>query len=126
MEHDDSKFESYLREFKPRRPEPLEQPALRRPLWPRRLAAAAAIAVGISALLWSGRENREQIATQSFQGNPLQLASETGASELLLLPMTRLALDDPQQLDEQLTKAARTSLPNFRKSDSTLRVLAKE
>jgi len=126
MQDQDSKFESYLREFTPHRPQPLEQAALAQRLWPRRLAAAAAMAIGLGTLLWSGRQNRDQNVAQSFQGTRLEPAGNASGSELLLLPMTRLALDDPQQLDAKLTKAARTILPNFRKSDSALRVLAKE
>jgi len=43
-----------------------------------------------------------------------------------MVPLTQLALQDPEQLDAQLTAASPTVLPDFRASDSTLRVLAKE
>jgi hypothetical protein len=126
MQRDDSKFESYLREFEPRRPQPLEQPVLARTVWPRRLAAAAAIAIGLGTLQWADRKGREQDTARSSQGTPFQPSVKTGASQLLLLPMTRLALEDPERFDTELVKASRTTLPNFRQSDGILRVLAEE
>jgi hypothetical protein len=45
---------------------------------------------------------------------------------LALLPLTQVALQDPKQLDAQLTAASLRVLPDFRGSTSTLRVLAKE
>jgi len=46
--------------------------------------------------------------------------------KLSLVAVTQMALKDPEQLDAQLTEASRRMLPDFRGSDSTLRVLAKE
>jgi hypothetical protein len=45
---------------------------------------------------------------------------------LSLLPLTRLAFENPVQLDVELARASRRELPDFQGSASTLRVLAKE
>jgi hypothetical protein len=127
MQHDDSTFESYLQEFEPKRPRALGQLPVSQRVWPRRLAAAAAIVLGMEILLWIGREKRDENGLEPFvesaSGGPQRGA---GASDLRLVPLTRLALSDPKKLDLELANASRNELPNFRRSDSTLQVLAKE
>jgi hypothetical protein len=54
------------------------------------------------------------------------LEAKSPARPLELLPLTQLALQNPEQLDAQLSTASPRVLPDFRGSDSTLRVLAKE
>jgi hypothetical protein len=54
------------------------------------------------------------------------LEAKSPASPVALLPLTQLALQDPEQLDAQLTAASLRVLPDFRNGNSTLRVLAKE
>jgi len=51
---------------------------------------------------------------------------KSSAPSLALVPLTQLALRDPEQLDVQLTAVSPTVLPDFRGSNSTLCVLAKE
>lgn len=126
MENDDKNFESYLREFAPQRPRALEQPASPQRFWPRRLAAAAAIAIGMETLLLSTHMKRDGRALLLVQEKSAQLPDKWRRSELLLLPMTRLALNDPQRLDAKLTEVSNAILPDFRKSNSTLQVLARE
>jgi hypothetical protein len=43
-----------------------------------------------------------------------------------LLPLTQLALQNPEKLEAELARASQRVLPDFRGSESTLRVLAKE
>lgn len=54
------------------------------------------------------------------------LEAKSPSRPLELLPLTQLALQNPEQLDAQLSTASPRVLPDFRGSDSTLRVLAKE
>ncbi|HKV26231.1 MAG TPA: hypothetical protein VJN93_16665 [Candidatus Acidoferrum sp.] len=126
MNENQDRFENFLREFEPRRPRPLERRAAHRlPVW--RLAAAAVILLAMGAGFWSVHRKKNLEVAQSPREKTLVLpATETSNPEPLLLPLTELALNDPEQLDAELAKASRKLLPNFRKGESTLRVLAKE
>src|SRR5260370_37332959 len=59
MENNDRKFEEYLGEFRPRKPRALPELIVHRQVWPRRLAAAAAIAISLGASLWFVRRKNE-------------------------------------------------------------------
>ena len=127
MENDGKKFEEYLGEFQPRKPRALPALIVHRQAWPRRLAAAAAIAMFLGASLWFVRRKNELISGEPAAKNSTStLEAESPARPLALLPLTRLALENPEQVDAQLTAASRRVLPDFRGSNSTLRVLAKE
>jgi len=122
-DHDES-FEKYLREFVPKRPPALGLTGMGPRLWMRRLAAAAVVVVAVGGL-WVGahkRGNPQGVGDLQAIGEP---KVESGA-RLLLIPLTRTALKDPEELDTELEEASRRLLPNFRKSSSTLRVLTKE
>jgi len=126
MNENQERFENYLREFEPRRPRPLERPAAqRRQVW--RLAAAAAILLALGAAFWSVRKKKSlEVAQSPKQERSVMPATEPSGPEPLLLPLTEMALNDPEQLDAELAKASRKLLPNFRKRESTLKALAKE
>ncbi|MFZ1206308.1 MAG: hypothetical protein WBC67_12570 [Candidatus Acidiferrales bacterium] len=115
----DEQLENFLREFQPRRPRALPRD---RHVWPRRfVAAAAVIAIFLGGSLWlvlkkAARPRVELDVTTQEPSQP----------RLALLPLTRLALEDPARMDQMLSAASREMLPNLQGSDSTLRVLAKE
>ena len=127
MENHDDQFEKYLGEFQPRRPRALPEPAIHRQVWPRRIAAAAVITIALSASLWFVRKKSELSGGEVVAKDAaLMPASKLVPQPLSLLPLTQLALEAPEQLDTELTKASRRVLPDFRGKESTLRVLAKE
>jgi hypothetical protein len=126
MENNDSKFEEYLREFQPRRPRALPEQIVQRQVWSRRIAAAAAIAISLGASLWFARKKHELKSGEVAKNSTNIPEAKSPAPSSALLPLTQLALQDPEQLDAQLTAASPTVLPDFRSSNSTLRVLAKE
>src|SRR5258708_24933912 len=127
MENNDRKFEAYLGEFQPRKPRALPELIVHRQVWPRRFAAAAAIAISLGASLWFVRkENELNNGEVVLKNATAMLEAKSPASPLALLPLTQVALQDPKQLDAQLTAASLRVLPDFRGSTSTLRVLAKE
>jgi hypothetical protein len=127
MENSERKFEEYLDEFQPRKPRALPELIVHRQVWPRRLAAAAAIAISLGASLWFVRRKNELNNGEVVVKNSTSmLEAKSPASPVALLPLTQLALQDPEQLDAQLTAASLRVLPDFRNGNSTLRVLAKE
>ena len=127
LENNDRKFETYLGEFEPRKPRALPELIVHRQVWPRRLCAAAAVAISLGASLWFVRRKNELNNGEVVAENARSmLEAKSPASPLALLPLTQLALQDPEQLDAQLTAASPRVLPDFRSGNSTLRVLAKE
>jgi len=116
----DEQLESFLREFEPRRPRAL--PILRR-IWPRRLAAAAAIAVVLGGSLWLGGRHAALRGVHTVEKTDERDQART---QMNLLPLTRMALEDPAGLDRALSAASREMLPDLQGSESTLGVLAKE
>jgi hypothetical protein len=127
MEQHDRRFESFLREFQPRRPRALPVPQPTAPSWARRLAATVALATALGCSLWivSRRSLSEHSANPATQETAAQL--ELSSEHLpALVPLTRLALEDPARLDAALTEASRNVLPTLRRRNSTLRLLAKE
>lgn len=127
MEEHDEQLESFLREFEPRRPRALPAIGVVAPARWRRLAAAAAMAMVIGSSVWLvlRKPSPPQAGSSAPQTASLHLTI-SAAPPLALLPLTRLALADPGRLDATLTEASRSVLPDLRRSDGTLRVLAKE
>jgi hypothetical protein len=127
VENHDEHFEKYLSEFQPRQPRALPEPALDRQVWPRRLAAAAAIAIALGSSVWFAGKKSEQGGRELVAKSPAAVPQrESEPRPLSLLPLTQLAFENPAQLDVELARASRRELPDFRGSGSTLRVLAKE
>jgi hypothetical protein len=127
MENSSKKFEEYLGEFQPRKPRALPELVVHRQVWPRRLAAAAAIAISLGAsLCFVRRKNALNSGKIVAKNSTSMLEAKSPPRPLELLPLTQLALQNPEQLDAQLSTASPRVLPDFRGSDSTLRVLAKE
>jgi hypothetical protein len=115
MDRRDEQFESFLREFQPRRPRALPEAFRAKSVWMPRLAAAAVVlaAICISFLTLSRKPSAPN-------------ATSTESSNLSLAALTRLALDDPARLDSVLDSSARSELPRFDSKNSALRVLTKE
>ncbi|MGB2900058.1 MAG: hypothetical protein WBB89_12385 [Candidatus Acidiferrum sp.] len=127
MENLDERFEKYLGEFQPRRPRPLPEPAIHRQAWPRRLAAAAVAAIALGASLWFvGKKNKWSGGELGEKKTAAIQETKSAPQPLSLLPLTQLALENPEKLEAELTRASQRVLPDFRGSESTLRVLAKE
>jgi hypothetical protein len=127
VEKHDERFENFLREFQPRRPRALPVPLAAKPIWPRRLAAAAVIAVSLCVSLWSlwrdSPPHKDSTAAKTTQALP---DAKSAPASLSLLPLTQLAIEDPARLDAVLTEASRHVLRSLQGSESTLRALAKE
>jgi hypothetical protein len=126
MTDHDEQFENFLREFEPVKPRALPEVFDRqRGTW-RRFAAAAVLLLGctLSArFAWNGP--RKTSAVQ--RAAPPALAAVRAASrQASLIPLTQLAVRDPQRLDQELAAQSRMVLPRFDQPESTLRVLAKE
>jgi hypothetical protein len=126
MANHNEEFEKYLGEFALRRPRALPAAVGLGRVWPQRLAAAAAIAIALGTSVWMFR------GKNSEDRNPVAAKAETTTGStatqprISLVALTQMALRDPGQLDVELAEASRTILPNFQRSDSTLKVLAKE
>jgi hypothetical protein len=127
MDEHEEKFESYLRGFQPRRPRALPFPQTAAPVWIWRLAAATILAIAFLSSMWfvSRRSGtlRIEVATRKLDALSTE---EFEPNTLSLVPVTRLALEDPAQLDVTLTNASRGALPDLQRNESALRLLAKE
>ena len=124
MDEHDKAFESYLRQFEPRRPGALT-PGQTAPFFRlRRLAAAAIVVMFIGASIWLVQQKP---MPTGGGGDTAQLnAPEPPVSVLPMMPLTQLALENPARLDATLSQASRSMLPDFQAAHSTLRVLAEE
>ena len=77
--------------------------------------------------MWFARKKHELNSGEVVARNLTSMAeAKSPARALALMPLTQLALQDPERLDEQLAAASPNVLPDFRGSNTTLRVLAKE
>jgi hypothetical protein len=126
MDSHDEEFEQYLGEFDPRRPRALPAAVGSRRVWPQRLAAAAAITIAMGTSLWMFHGKSSNERNSSAANSNAAADSTTTGRRMSLAALTQMALHDPAQLDAELAEASRRMLPDFRRSDSTLRVLAKE
>jgi hypothetical protein len=115
MDQRDEQFESFLREFQPRRPRALPVANPTKSVGIPRLAAAAALLVAIGVSFWSLSRKPS-----------VPMVTDTESSNLSPAALMRLALEDPARLDAVLDSSARRELPRFDSKDSALRVLAKE
>jgi len=126
VENRDQQFEQYLGEFQPRPPRALPEMVLHRPVSLRRLAAAATVAIALGASLWFAGYRNEPRGGEPGEKKAAVQEAKSAPQPLSLLPLTQLALENPEKLEAELAKASPTVLPDFRGSESTLRVLAKE
>ena len=124
MESYDEEFEKYLKEFRPRHPRALPQRARLPRVW--RLAAVAVIAVSIGSSLWLIIQKNVSRETGLATRKAPTPVVERAPRPLSMHALSKMALDSPQELEARLAQASRQTLPDFRSSDSTLRLLAKE
>jgi hypothetical protein len=83
--------------------------------------------IALSASLWFVRKKSELSGGEVVaKDTALIPESKLVRQPLSLLPLTQLALKNPEKLEAELTRASQRVLPDFRGSESTLRVLAKE
>jgi hypothetical protein len=126
MDEWEKDFESYLREFSPRRPSAVPDLTNLPQFQLRRLAAAALLVAAFTASLPllvrkpAADTGSGPAMNASFNADPL------AKPVLQVLPLTKLALEDPVHFDEKLSAASRTVLPDFAGARSTLRALARE
>jgi len=123
----DEQFEKYLGEFQPRRPRALPEPAIHRQVWPRHLAAAAVAAIALGASLWFvSKKSKWSGGELGEKKTAVVRETKSAPQPLSLLLLRQLALENPEKLETELTRVSQKVLPDFRSSESTLRVLAKE
>lgn len=122
MNAPDSKFENFLREFKPWRPRALPSDSARE-LQRRRLAAAAVLAISLGGVTWFAFSNKRSASVSHLPAAPTQGQDEW--RQFSLIQWTRLAEQDPRALEVKLNEASRKSLPAFSEANSSLRALAK-
>jgi hypothetical protein len=107
-------IEARLREFRPRRPAPLQEhfelKRSRAPFW---LAVAAAAAV--AALVVWRVDRRPVVPAERFER----------AESVTLGALTTLALNDFQQFDAALARISRESLPDVGRAGGAFQQLAK-
>jgi len=111
-------LENYLREFNPRAPRALS-PANQSQNC-RRLAAAIAIFFLASASFWGAfrRAERNMAAVHvKITESPVTVST---------IPLTKLALENPQEFETVISDASVRTLPKFTRPDSSLQALAKE
>jgi hypothetical protein len=127
VENLDEQFEKYLGEFQPRRPRALPEPAIHRQVWLRRLSAAAVAAIALGASLWFVSKKSKRSGGELGEKKTAAIRETKSTPQpLSLLPLRQLALENPDKLEDELTRASHRVLPDFRGDESTLRVLAKE
>jgi len=117
-EREQYELENYLQEFRPCTP--------RRPLsaspfgtWSR-LAAAAAIFSLASASIGGAFRHREHNAESD------RTSFAKGSATASTIPLTKLALENPQQFEAIISNASLRILPKINHHDSSLQLLAKE
>lgn len=115
-------FEGVLRQFQPRQPRrpcPLpERVPARRRIGPRLLSAAAVLLLAFAAVLFR--------SSGKVSPPPPEVESVVEPESVALGRLTALAVAHPEGLDEALTQASRTLLPDVEDPGGGLRQLAKD
>jgi hypothetical protein len=126
MSEDNLKFETFLRGFEPRRPEPLPPAAT---AWheSRWLAAAAVALAVLGGLTWAELGGIRRRGAERLSGVDLNSRSTTRTVPALSsVALTRMALEDGKQFDIQMNEMAQSTLPRCDRTSSGLRLLAEE
>jgi hypothetical protein len=127
MDQDDRHFESFLRDFQPRRPRALPAPQTTASTRMRRLAAGFALAAVFGCSIWFlFRGSPPNQTANAIPTEGTATTERTGEHLPALVPLTGLAIQDLVRLDAALTRASRSVLPDLQRKDSTLHLLAKE
>jgi hypothetical protein len=127
MDERDKNIENFLREFTPKQPGALRDDAPTRTKWQWRLLAAVGIAMVTGTAVWVASWK------EAFRPPEIRAKEPTNGATYVepkrknsILMLTKIALDEPQRLDEALAEMGRGTLPKLTGNDSTLRALAKE
>ncbi|MGA2421640.1 MAG: hypothetical protein ABSG69_16305 [Candidatus Acidiferrum sp.] len=135
MQNHDQRFEEFLREFEPTRPQAFPEMLVANPWNWQRLAAAAIVIIACGSGFWFASPRSQHLSTQSFQQGEILSPSQAfaGSSPSSRInrnysraELQRLALEDPAKFDAALFAAAPNTLPSFTHPGSLLSVLAKD
>ncbi len=119
----DDQFETFLRDFEPRRPRALPLPQTTCPYWLNRLAAAAVLVFALTTSSWFSFRSYHQTSSQlAVNNSSLRSAQATPAP----FALTREILENPDHLDALLEAIPNHQLPRFDQQNSALCVLAAE
>lgn len=124
VEGPDKDVEKYLDDFELRRPGAL-------PKYTARISRMRVLAVAASILAACGTAVWLVLQTPAGTQNPGAALSvppgEGGQSQRVsAMELTHMALEDSARFEVEISAASRATLPTFRRTDSALRVLAKE
>lgn len=124
MESNDDRFEQYLSEFQPRRPRALPTRFVAIPIWSRRLAAVLLVPILAACLWFAMRTHGLPNAVTRFEKPENEHGSLGERKKIAMVKLTKLAVENPGNLDALLGGATRRSTST---SDKTLLgVLGKE
>jgi hypothetical protein len=127
MEERDKNTEKFLREFAPKRPAVLREDLQPGAMLQWRLLAAVGIAMVTGTAVWVASRKEAfpppEIRVKEAKNGATYVEPKRKDSILVL---TKIALDEPQRLDEVLAETGRGTLPKLTGNDSTLRALANE
>jgi hypothetical protein len=127
MDENNQCFESFLREFHPRRPRALPVSTSVAPVSARRLAAAAVVTISLATSLWLLLRALTHHQTRLVDGQQAAASAKQPVREpLSTIALTRLVLENPKGLDAALPVTRENRLPRFDRQNSVLRVLAQE
>ena len=123
MQNDDE-LERYLGEFLPRAVRPLEVRRPTLPVWLQPMAAAAVVLVCAGSAVWFSQKTTSSSTVLPVQMDQPDLTE--GQQKPNLFTLTRLALEDDREFQNELEKESRAELPSFESRESGLRILARE
>jgi hypothetical protein len=133
MEQNERDLEDFLRVFRPRQPRalpsvPAEIPAHVRDhhRW-QRLAAAVLLTIAGTASAWLASRQKTPTPFPTVLKTAVSSKARNSSNSLpSLVPLERLALEDPSQFDATMSAASRRMLQHVDGSDPLLRALAKD
>jgi hypothetical protein len=122
-DRDDERLEAYLRQFEARAPQPLPgkpQPQASRPAMAI-AALAAMVLIAVSLLIWPGRM-KSPGSQQAIQ----QPAQTPVGDEISFAQLSRIARQEPENLDSHLDRLSAKLLPDVRGGKGVLNRLSRE
>lgn len=125
MQNEDEDLEKYLSDFQPRDVRPLEVKHAEHSAWIGRLAAAAVVVLSVGTGLWYSR-HRSSAPRVEEKLPVVRIEFHIAVPGTHTILLTKMALENPKQFDEEMNEESRLVLPELRGQQSTLSVLAKE
>ena len=127
MDENNERFESFLREFRPRHPRSLPETTTVAPVIGRRLAAAAIVTLGLAAsILFLLRTSAPDATRLADRGQATAPATRPVLKPFSSIELTRLALENQAAEDAALAVVEENRLPRFDRPNTVLHVLAHE